>query len=218
MPPLAANAARSTDRRLVPRGDSVALGPAGGTPRSVRTTTLKTGNETHLNKIMNQNEDTTNVPHTILSTPSPSPSERNCNAAGTADRRDRATCRRADGWARGGDGDHRLPAGPGRARMRRGRAGGSVVGVVRGGRQRTVRIALAVLALVGAAVLLTRNGSWLSLVLLVLGSRSGTLGPRRVPAARAPSGRGDRCCSSTRGPVAGKPPRSGSPPKPPPAE
>jgi hypothetical protein len=65
MPPLAANAARSTDRRLVPRGDSVALGPAGGTPRSVRTTTLKTGNETHLNKIMNQNEDITNVPHTM---------------------------------------------------------------------------------------------------------------------------------------------------------
>ena len=42
-------------------------------------------------------------------------------------------------------------------------------GVVRGGRQRTVGIAVAVLALVGAAVLLTRNGSWLSLVLLVLG-------------------------------------------------
>jgi diacylglycerol kinase family enzyme len=42
-------------------------------------------------------------------------------------------------------------------------------GVVRGGRQRTVGIAVAVLALVGAAALLTRNGSWLSLVLLVLG-------------------------------------------------
>ena len=42
-------------------------------------------------------------------------------------------------------------------------------GVVRGGRQRTVGVAVAVLALVGAAVLLTRNGSWLSLVLLVLG-------------------------------------------------
>ena len=42
-------------------------------------------------------------------------------------------------------------------------------GVVRGGRQRTVGIAVAVLALVGAAALLTRNGSWLSLVLIVLG-------------------------------------------------
>ena len=42
-------------------------------------------------------------------------------------------------------------------------------GVVRGGRQRTVGIAIAVLALVGAAVLLTRNGSWLPLGLLVLG-------------------------------------------------
>jgi diacylglycerol kinase family enzyme len=42
-------------------------------------------------------------------------------------------------------------------------------GVLRGGRQRTMGVAVAVLALVGAAVLLTRNGSWLSLVLLVLG-------------------------------------------------
>jgi diacylglycerol kinase family enzyme len=42
-------------------------------------------------------------------------------------------------------------------------------GVVRGGRQRTVGIAVAVLALVGAGALLTRNGDWLSLVLLVLG-------------------------------------------------
>jgi diacylglycerol kinase family enzyme len=42
-------------------------------------------------------------------------------------------------------------------------------GVVRGGRQRTVWIAVAVLALVGAAALLTRNGGWVALVLLVLG-------------------------------------------------
>jgi hypothetical protein len=41
--------------------------------------------------------------------------------------------------------------------------------VVRGGAQRTVGIAVAVLALVGAGALLTRNGGWLSLVLLVLG-------------------------------------------------
>lgn len=42
-------------------------------------------------------------------------------------------------------------------------------GVVRGGRQRTVGITVAVVALVGAAALLSRNGDWLDLVLLVLG-------------------------------------------------
>jgi hypothetical protein len=42
-------------------------------------------------------------------------------------------------------------------------------GVVRGGRQRTVGITVAVVALVGAAALLSRNGDWLPLVLLVLG-------------------------------------------------
>jgi diacylglycerol kinase family enzyme len=42
-------------------------------------------------------------------------------------------------------------------------------GVVRRGTQRVVGFAVAVLALVGAAVLMTRNDSWLTLVLLVLG-------------------------------------------------
>ena len=42
-------------------------------------------------------------------------------------------------------------------------------GVVRRGTQRVVGIVVAVLSLVGAAVLLIRNGNWLSLVLLVLG-------------------------------------------------
>ena len=42
-------------------------------------------------------------------------------------------------------------------------------GVVRRGTQRVVGFAVAVLALVGAAALMTRNGSWLSLILLVLG-------------------------------------------------
>ena len=66
-------------------------------------------------------------------------------------------------------------------------------GVVRGGRQRTVGIAVAVLALVGAAALLTRNGSWLSLVLLVLGIAIGHAAARvafqphvHLPAARPP--------------------------------
>ena len=66
-------------------------------------------------------------------------------------------------------------------------------GVVRGGRQRTVGIAVAVLALVGAAVLLTRNGSWLSLVLLVLGIAIGHAAARvafqphvHLPAADPP--------------------------------
>jgi diacylglycerol kinase family enzyme len=47
--------------------------------------------------------------------------------------------------------------------------GAAWFGVVRGGRQRVVGIAVAVLALVGAAALLIRNGSWLPLILLVLG-------------------------------------------------
>ena len=66
-------------------------------------------------------------------------------------------------------------------------------GVVRGGRQRTVGIAVALLALVGAAALLTRNGSWLSLVLLVLGVAIGHATARvafqphiHLPAARRP--------------------------------
>ena len=66
-------------------------------------------------------------------------------------------------------------------------------GVVRGGRQRTVGIAVAVLALVGAAALLTRNGSWLSLVLLVLGIAIGHAAARvafqahvHLPAADPP--------------------------------
>ena len=66
-------------------------------------------------------------------------------------------------------------------------------GVVRGGRQRTVGIAVAVLALVGAAALLTRNGSWLSLVLLVLGIAIGHAAARvafqahvHLPAADRP--------------------------------
>ena len=42
-------------------------------------------------------------------------------------------------------------------------------GVLRRGRQRTVGIAVAVVALVGAAALVTRNGGWVTLVLLVLG-------------------------------------------------
>jgi diacylglycerol kinase family enzyme len=66
-------------------------------------------------------------------------------------------------------------------------------GVVRGGRQRTVGIAVALLALVGAAALLTRNGSWLSLVLLVLGIAIGHAAARvafqphiHLPGARPP--------------------------------
>jgi diacylglycerol kinase family enzyme len=66
-------------------------------------------------------------------------------------------------------------------------------GVVRGGRQRTVGIGVAVLALVVAAVLLTRNGSWLSLVLLVLGIAIGHAAARvafqahvHLPAADPP--------------------------------
>jgi diacylglycerol kinase family enzyme len=66
-------------------------------------------------------------------------------------------------------------------------------GVVRGGRQRTVGIAVAVLALVGAAALLTRNGSWLSLVSLVLGIAIGHAAARvafqphiNLPTARPP--------------------------------
>jgi diacylglycerol kinase family enzyme len=66
-------------------------------------------------------------------------------------------------------------------------------GVVRGGRQRTVGIAVALLALVGAAALLTRNGSWLSLVLLALGIAIGHAAARvafqphvHLPGARPP--------------------------------
>jgi diacylglycerol kinase family enzyme len=47
--------------------------------------------------------------------------------------------------------------------------GAAWFGVVRGGRQRVVGIAVAVLALIGAAALLIRNGGWLPLILLVLG-------------------------------------------------
>ncbi|HEY8533763.1 MAG TPA: diacylglycerol kinase family protein [Micromonospora sp.] len=47
--------------------------------------------------------------------------------------------------------------------------GAAWFGVVRGGTRRGVGIAVAVLALVGAAALLLRNGGWLALVLLVLG-------------------------------------------------
>jgi diacylglycerol kinase family enzyme len=66
-------------------------------------------------------------------------------------------------------------------------------GVIRGGRQRAVGIAVAVLALVGAAVLLTRNGSWLSLALLVVGIAIGHAAARaafqphvHLPAADRP--------------------------------
>src|SRR4051812_2133531 len=51
-------------------------------------------------------------------------------------------------------------------------------GVVRGGWQRTVGLVVAVLALVVAAVLLTRNGSWVSLVVLVFGIAVGHAGAR----------------------------------------
>ena len=67
------------------------------------------------------------------------------------------------------DGHHRLPAGPRRTRLVAIALGAAWFGVVRGGTQRVVGIAVAVLALVGAAALLIRNGSWLPLILLVLG-------------------------------------------------
>jgi diacylglycerol kinase family enzyme len=71
--------------------------------------------------------------------------------------------------------------------------GAAWLGVIRGGRQRTVGIAVALLALVGAAVLLTRNGSWLSLALLVVGIAIGHTAARaafqphvHLPAAERP--------------------------------
>ena len=71
--------------------------------------------------------------------------------------------------------------------------GAAWFGVIRGGRQRTVGIAVALLALVGAAVLLTRNGSWLSLALLVVGIAIGHAAARaafqphvHLPAAERP--------------------------------
>lgn len=66
-------------------------------------------------------------------------------------------------------------------------------GVVRGGRQRTLGITVAVVALVGAAALLSRNGDWLPLVLLVLGIALGHAAARaafqahvHLPAADRP--------------------------------
>ena len=114
-------------------------------------------------------------------------------------------------------GRERVPARPGRARLRRRRGGGRAwYGVLRRGTARVAGLAVAALALAGAVALLVADDSLLG-ELLVVGRAPGHAGGRACRrrrargAARRAGPAAGRCCSSTRSRAAARRSASSSP-------